>query len=74
MNAYGLGTIITTNTENQDVMFPELTMKGHFGISYGLLSNMYFNKQQDFGFAFAINGKRGDYVAGLNSSYYTPET
>ncbi|WP_299683138.1 serine hydrolase [uncultured Dokdonia sp.] len=46
---------------------------GHPGEAFGLVSDAYFNTQQNISFALLINGIWNGYQLGENSSYYTVE-
>lgn len=72
-NAWGLGLQITTNQENGDIVVPGYSMIGHAGEAYGLISDMYYHKNPDFGIIFVTNGSAGDYYYGWNSAFYEVE-
>lgn len=46
---------------------------GHPGEAFGLVSDAYFNTQQDISFTLLINGIWNGYDLGENSAYYTVE-
>ncbi len=71
--AWGLGTHITTNTANNDVIIPNKIMKGHTGEAYGLISDMYYDSARQFGFVFITNGSATPYTTPSNSAYYRQE-
>jgi len=54
---------------NQDVVFPGIEVKGHFGFWSGLASNMYFDPISQNGLVFAINGDLLAYPYSTTSSY-----
>lgn len=74
-NQWGLGFHITTNQNFGDIVFDEITMFGHPGEAYGLISDMYFDKIKKFGFIFITNGYSGNsyYEYGDLSSFYLVE-
>lgn len=49
------------------------TFIGHPGEAFGLVSDAYFNVQQNISFTLLINGIWNGYDIGENSSYYTVE-
>jgi CubicO group peptidase (beta-lactamase class C family) len=72
--SWGLGTHITTNTANGDILFGGKVMAGHPGEAYGLISDAYYEmKKNGVGFVFMTNGKNGAYAFGTNSAFYTVE-
>jgi len=73
-NSWGLGMQITTNTANADIVIPGTEMIGHPGEAYGLISDMYFEKEKQFGVIFLTNGYySGGYDFGNSSAFYVPE-
>jgi hypothetical protein len=50
-------------------------MIGHPGEAYGLISDMYFEKEKQFGLVFITNGYTGSagYAWGNYSAFYLPE-
>lgn len=74
-NSWGLGTHITTNTANGDIVYPELKMIGHPGEAYGLISDMYFNIEEKTGVVFITNGcnRTDGFEWGTSSAFYKPE-
>jgi CubicO group peptidase (beta-lactamase class C family) len=73
-NSWGLGVQVTTNTYEGDIVIPETAMIGHAGEAYGLISDMYFEKEKQFGVIFLTNGYySGGYSFGNNSAFYIPE-
>lgn len=73
-NQWGLGMQITTNTANGDIVMPATTMIGHPGEAYGLISDMYFEKKNQFGIIFITNGYySGGYEFGDSTAFYVPE-
>ncbi|MFK8103762.1 MAG: serine hydrolase [Saprospiraceae bacterium] len=74
-NEWGLGLHSVRNTPNGDLIFPGTKMLGHPGEAYGLISDLYFEKEKQFGFIFITNGYAGSesYSFGSNSAYYQPE-
>lgn len=71
--SYGLGTHVLTNADSADYIFPELSMIGHPGIAYGLVSDMYVDREKDTGVVLIINGSKFGYKSGERSSFYIPE-
>lgn len=74
-NRWGLGFHITTNAINGDIVIPGTPMIGHPGEAYGLISDMYFEKEKQFGLVFITNGYTGStgYAWGNYSAFYLPE-
>lgn len=72
-NAWGLGFHISTNQEDGDIVIPEYNMTGHPGEAYGLISDMYFHNNPDFGIIFITNGSAGSWYYGWNSAFYEVE-
>lgn len=74
-NEWGLGLHITTNTPNGDIVIDEEKFCGHPGEAYGLISDMYFGKEKNFGLIFISNGYYGSagYEWGDYSAFYLPE-
>ena len=71
--SYGMGIHILTNTEEGDIIFPEWNMVGHPGIAYGLLSDMYFDKNRKSGIVFVTNGSKKSFEYGKHTSFYQVE-
>lgn len=72
-NAWGLGIHLITNQEDGDIVIPGYEMKGHAGEAYGLISDMYYNNDPDFGIIFITNGSAGAFFGGWNSAFYEVE-
>ena len=74
-NSWGLGIQRTTNTTTGDIVLPGITCYGHAGEAYGLISDMYFNPEHEFGIVFMTNGYYGasNYSFGDYSAFYLPE-
>ncbi len=70
-----LGFQKTTNTPNGDVVIDGVNLYGHPGEAYGLISDMYFEREKNFGLVFITNGyyQGGDYQWGNHSAFYVPE-
>ena len=64
-NTYALG-----NSTTQDLL-PGETLTGHPGEAYGLISDMYFSKENRFGIIFITNG--GLWSTGTYSGWYNIE-
>ncbi|AWX45558.1 Serine-type D-Ala-D-Ala carboxypeptidase [Flagellimonas maritima] len=71
--SYGLGIHILSNTEGSDIIFPNWKMVGHPGIAYGLLSDMYFDKERRSGIVFITNGSKKSFEYGQHTSFYQVE-
>ncbi|NJO92596.1 MAG: hypothetical protein HC831_29255 [Chloroflexia bacterium] len=52
-------------------MMPGLSFTGHIGDAYGLIADLYYNRDKDIGFVFISNGTYNTkgYLPGKNSSY-----
>lgn len=73
-NSWSLGFHLTTNTSGGDIVLSETPMTGHPGEAYGLISDMYFEKDKQFGLIFVTNGYyTGGYQWGNHSAFYIPE-
>ncbi|MBK8556696.1 MAG: serine hydrolase [Lewinellaceae bacterium] len=74
-NQWGLGVQITTNTNLGDIVVPGTLLYGHPGEAYGLISDMYFEVDKQFGIVFITNGYFGSagYTFGNYSAFYMPE-
>jgi CubicO group peptidase (beta-lactamase class C family) len=72
---WGLGFHLTTNTPGGDIVIEGVPMTGHPGEAYGLISDMYFEKEKLFGLVFITNGYSGTtgYIHGNYSAFYLPE-
>jgi len=64
-NEYGLGNHRTTDLLPQEIMF------GHPGEAYGLISDLYFSTESDYGIIFITNG--GLWGSGTYSGWYNVE-
>lgn len=62
---YGLGNHTTTD------LLRGINLIGHPGEAYGLISDMYFSKQDNFGIIFITNG--GSWGSGSYSGWYNVE-
>jgi len=74
-NRWGLGFHLTTNTPGGDIVIDGVNMTGHPGEAYGLISDMYFEKEKQFGLVFMTNGYYGTagYAWGNYSAFYSVE-
>ncbi len=74
-NRWGLGLHhANTTTGDQICNLGEYdSFIGHPGEAFGLVSDAYFNTQQNISFSLLINGIWNGYDLGENSSYYTVE-
>jgi len=73
MNCWGLGFHVITNQTGRDVVFPEHQMFGHPGEAYGLISDMYFDRNSGTGIIFMTNGTSGKYEYGTETTFYAVE-
>lgn len=71
--SYGFGTHQTLNKAKGDIIFPDRKMVGHPGIAYGLLSDMYFERDKKSGIVFITNGSKNDFTYAEESSFYQVE-
>jgi len=71
--SWGLGLHLITNSQQGDLIYNNLTMKGHAGEAYGLISDMYYNEDENVGFVFITNGAAADFEMGEYSSFYRTE-
>ena len=71
--SYGFGTHQTINQKGGDIIFPDRPMVGHPGIAYGLLSDMYFEREKNSGIIFITNGSKQEYEYGQSTSFYQVE-
>ncbi len=69
--SWGLGLQKTTQTKDGDFIMPGLSFTGHIGDAYGLIADMYYNREKNIGFVFISNGtfNTKGYLPGTNSSY-----
>ena len=72
-NQWGLGIQQTTNTPMGDIVVPGTIFLGHPGEAYGLISDMYVNKEDGSGIIFLTNGAWNGFSFGNNSAFYTLE-
>lgn len=72
-NSWGLGHQRVTNAAMGDIVFPALSMWGHPGEAYGLVSDWYFDPETKDGVIFMTNGVWDGYSFGNNSAFYTIE-
>jgi len=71
--SYGYGLHHLTNRENADVIFNDHNMSGHPGIAYGLVSDMYYDKEKKNAIVFITNGCKTGYKYAKTSTFYQPE-
>lgn len=73
--SWGLGIHRALGSSEGDAVFPDITMLGHPGEAYGLLSDLYVHPETGFVFAFITNGylSGGGYEFGQNSTFYRVE-
>lgn len=72
-NSWGMGIHLVNNLELGDNMLPDQSLKGHAGEAYGLISDMYFHENPDFGFIFMTNGSAKPFETGERSAFYKLE-
>jgi len=74
-NAFGLGFHLSGNPGHKDYVFPAISMIGHAGEAYGLISEMQWEPEREFGLIFITNGYFGEegHAPGKRSSFYLPE-
>ncbi|MFW5892245.1 MAG: serine hydrolase domain-containing protein [Bacteroidota bacterium] len=72
-NAWGLGIHLINELELGENILPTKSLKGHSGEAYGLISDMYFHENPDFGFIFITNGSAVPFETGDRSSFYKLE-
>jgi CubicO group peptidase (beta-lactamase class C family) len=70
---WGLGTQITTNAPMGDIVVPGKIMAGHAGEAYGLVSDVFFEINNEFGIVFITNGRSGSYGQAAASAFYDVE-
>ncbi|GMG86846.1 serine hydrolase domain-containing protein [Biformimicrobium ophioploci] len=72
---WGLGPHRITGQKGGDRIFGNLPMVGHAGEAYGLISDMYFNREKGVGVVFITNGllDSGTFEYGEDSAFYAPE-
>ena len=56
--SWGLGLQRTLQQDGGDYMMPGLSFFGHHGDAYGLLADLYYNREKNIGFVFISNGTR----------------
>ena len=66
---YGFGIHRLTNRDSADIIFPDRLMAGHPGIAYGLLSDMYFDRDTKSGIVFITNGSKKDFTYGAKTTF-----
>lgn len=72
---WGLGPHRITGQDGGDRIFGSLPMIGHAGEAYGLISDMYFNREKGVGVVFITNGllDNATFEYGEDSAFYAPE-
>ena len=72
--SWGLGIHRITSTPGNDIALPgSISMLGHTGEAYGLVSDAYFDTIRKVGFVFINNGIGTGYQTNNNSIFYTIE-
>lgn len=72
--SWGLGIHRITSTPGNDIALPgSISMLGHTGEAYGLVSDAYFDTIRKVGFVFMNNGVGINYQTNNNSIFYTIE-
>jgi CubicO group peptidase (beta-lactamase class C family) len=73
-NSWGLGTHRILNIPNADVVLEQsLSMFGHPGEAYGLVSDAYIDTTRRLGFVFITNGCGTGYQLSPSTAFYTVE-
>jgi len=71
---WGLGIHLITNTKDNDEIFSgNVSMFGHSGDAYGLVSDAFVDVKKGNGFIFITNGSGNGYVTDDCSSFYAIE-
>jgi len=71
---WGLGIHLITNTKGNDEIFSgEVSMLGHSGDAYGLVSDAFVDTKKGIGFVFITNGSGKAYTNSDSSSFYAIE-
>ncbi len=71
---WGLGIHLITNTKDNDEIFSgNVSMFGHSGDAYGLVSDAFVDAKKGNGFIFITNGSGSGYVTDDCSSFYAIE-
>jgi CubicO group peptidase (beta-lactamase class C family) len=71
--SWGLGTHISTALNGEDEVFPGRVMMGHPGEAFGLVSDFYFDPEQQTGIILLINGSGKGYSFGSSAFYAVEE-
>jgi CubicO group peptidase (beta-lactamase class C family) len=71
--SWGLGLHKLTNTPNDDIIYENQNMIGHAGEAYGLVSDMFYQQEGNFGIIFITNGIGQSYEYGNQSDFYIVE-
>jgi CubicO group peptidase (beta-lactamase class C family) len=72
--SWGLGIHRITSTPGNDLVLPSsVSMLGHTGEAYGLVSDAFFDTIRKVGFVFMNNGVGIGYQTNNNSAFYTIE-
>jgi CubicO group peptidase (beta-lactamase class C family) len=72
--SWGLGIHRITSTPGNDIVLPgSVSMLGHTGEAYGLVSDAFFDTIRKVGFVFMNNGVGIGYQTNNNSAFYTLE-
>jgi CubicO group peptidase (beta-lactamase class C family) len=72
--SWGLGIHLITNTKGNDEIFSDsVSMFGHTGEAYGLVSDAFVDLNDNFGFIFITNGCGVGYKKSDHSSFYNIE-
>jgi len=71
---WGLGIQLITNTKGNDEIFSgDVSMLGHSGDAYGLVSDAFVDIRNGIGFVFITNGSGKAYASSDSSSFYSIE-
>ena len=71
---WGLGIHLITNTKGNDEIFSgDVSMLGHSGDAYGLVSDAFVDIKKGVGFVFITNGSGKAYINSETSSFFAIE-
>ena len=71
---WGLGVQLITNTKGNDEIFSgDVSMLGHSGDAYGLVSDAFVDIKKGVGFVFITNGSGKAYINSETSSFFAIE-
>jgi CubicO group peptidase (beta-lactamase class C family) len=70
---WGLGFQVTSDVADADTTSSGYSLTGHIGDAYGLISDMFFNKENKFGMVFITNGSMNEFAGGSYSAFNAVE-